>query len=109
MRRSRTVVAPLLASTAAALLAGCHSGPEMQRCVDGQNRVVDASLCRPGFSSGTGYHFYYGGRGSYATGSSATDGSATPSSGHSYSTTTGTSRGGFGGSFHASGGHGGGS
>lgn len=46
MRRSPQVAAPLLASAAAALLTGCHHGPEMQRCVDAQNRVVDPS---PGY------------------------------------------------------------
>lgn len=114
MRRSAHVLAPFLASAATSLLAGCHSGPEMQRCVDAQNRVVNATYCNSG-GGGAGYHYYYGGRGSYAPGSVATEGSATPASGHSYSTTTGTARGGFGSSFGGGeggggegGGHGGG-
>jgi hypothetical protein len=83
----------------------------MQRCVDAQNRVVDASQCRTGGTygyGGGGYHYYYGGRGSYTPGSVATDGSSTPESGHSYSTTSGTARGGFGSSFGHGGGEGGG-
>jgi hypothetical protein len=130
MRRSRQVFAPLLASTAVALLSGCHRQPEMQRCVDENNHVVDPSFCKnlPANSSqpvyspgnyGTGgipifiphtYRYYYGGGGSYTPGSVVTGGSYNPSSGHSYSTTTGTARGGFGSSFssHSSGGHGGG-
>ncbi len=116
MRRSTQVTAPLLASAAVALLTGCHSGPEMQRCVDAQNRVADPTLCRTGSNSGGGgYHYYYGGHGNYAPGSTATDGSSTPESGHSYSITNGTARGGFGSSFggggeggEGGGGHGGG-
>ncbi len=44
MRRSAQVAAPFLASTALALLAGCRE-PEMQRCVDENNKVVDDKLC----------------------------------------------------------------
>ena len=74
MRRSAHVVAPLLVSTAIAL-TGCR-GPEMQRCVDGSNRVVDQSLCSSGpHGGGGGYHSYYGGRGSYRAGSTAEGGS----------------------------------
>lgn len=122
MRRCGQVAAPLLASAAVALLSGCR--PDMQRCVDEQNRVADPAQCRA-LSSGstqttTGgsggahvYRYYYGGRGSYAPGSVVTDGSYAPASGHSYSTTSGTARGGFGSSFSSAhgesgGGHGGG-
>lgn len=94
----------------------------MQRCVDANNHVVDPSFCKDlpkqpvtshgggGFIyGGGGYHYYYGGRGSYAVGSTAVDGSTSPATGHSYSTTTGTARGGFGSSFGSGeGGHGGG-
>src|ERR1700760_1992983 len=127
MRRSRQVFAPLLASTAVALLAGCHQQPEMQRCVDENNKVVDPQFCKDlpingsqpvygsgsnGYSSGSHvtpiiiphvYRYYYGGGGSYVPGSAVTGGSYTPSTGHSYSTTTGTSRGGFGSSFSSHG------
>lgn len=114
MRRSSQVAAPLLASLAMSLLSACRSGPEMQRCVDENNRVVDPAACTTGRSYGGGgggggghmYRYYYGGRGSYSPGTVVTDGSYAPSSGHSYSTTSGTARGGFGGSF-SSGGHGG--
>ena len=115
MRCSPRVVAPLLASTAAVLLNGCHHGPEMQRCVDAQNRVADPALCQAnsisGGHAGGGYHFYYGGSGSYVPGSVVTDGSTSPAAGHSYSSTSGTARGGFGSSFGGGeggeGGHGG--
>ena len=117
MRRSVHVTAPLLASAAVALIAGCHSGPDMQRCVDSGNHVADPALCQTGHSAGgggyAGYHYYYGGGGNYVPGSLATDGSTAPQSGHSYSTTNGTARGGFGSSFGGGeagegGGHGGG-
>ena len=127
MRRSRQVFAPLLASTAVALLAGCHQHPEMQRCVDENNHVVDPQFCKdlpangsqPLYSNGSGHHgtgvffphtyrYYYGGGGSYTPGTAVIGGSYNPSSGHSYSTTTGTSRGGFGSSFSGHGGEGGG-
>ena len=114
MRRSSHVLAPLLASTALGLVTGCRS-PEMQRCVDGNNHVADPSLCTsgaPGRSGGgSGYHFYYGGSGNYRLGSAVEGGSTQPEAGHSYSTTTGTERGGFGSSFSGDGeggGHGGG-
>lgn len=108
MRRSSSVVAPILASTALGLLTGCH-GPEMQRCVDSNNRVVDPGLCQSS-SSGSGshggggfYHYYYGGSGSYARGSTAVGGTTEPTAGHSYSVTNGTARGGFGSSFSGGG------
>ena len=115
MRRSTQVLAPLVASTAALLLAGC--GPEMQRCVDQQNHVVDPSFCKnlptaqqqqpnsvhPGFIA-MPYRYYYGGSGGYGLGSTVSGGDYTPVSGHSYSLTSGTSRGGFGHSFSSGGG-----
>lgn len=108
MRRSAQVVAPILASAAAVLLSGCR--PDMQRCVDESNHVVSPSDCSTlpagsnqttvGPSGGSHvYRWYYGGGGSYATGSSATGGSYAPTGGQSYSTTSGTARGGFGSSF----------
>ena len=111
MRRSRQVVAPILASAAAVLLSGCK--PDMQRCVDENNRVMDPSYCSTlqrgstqttvGPSGGAhSYRWYYGGGGSYAAGSGATGGSYAPEIGHSYSTTNGTARGGFGSSFGGS-------
>lgn len=108
MRRSKHVVAPILASTAAVLLSGCR--PDMQRCVDENNRVMNPSYCNTlqrgstqttvGPSGGAHYYrWYYGGGGSYSSGSVVTGGSYAPATGHSYSTTTGTARGGFGSSF----------
>jgi hypothetical protein len=101
MKRSTQVATPLLAATALALLSGCRE-PQMQRCVDENNRVVDQSFCRDqnqqqNNTSGPtpSFRYYYGGYGSYDPGTIATGGSLTPVSGVSYSTT----RGGFGSSF----------
>jgi hypothetical protein len=87
------------------MTTGCRK-PEMQRCVDENNRVVDESLCAnlpggnqqhnlggPGFIP---YHFYYGGWGGYGLGTVVGGGSYTPSAGRSYATRSGiTTRGGF--------------
>ena len=54
------------------------------------------------------YRYYYGGGGSYVPGTAAMGGSYAPESGHSYSTTNGTARGGFGSSFGGDGAHAGG-
>jgi hypothetical protein len=116
-KRSSQVTAPLLAAAALSLLSACRRGPEMQRCVDEQNHVVDPSFCQNqpqgavGAHGGGGgyipmYRYYYGGGGGYAIGSTATDGGYAPIAGHAYSATSGTARGGFGSSF--GGGHGGG-
>ncbi len=125
MRRSTHVVAPLLVSAAAAMLSGC--GPEMERCVDQQNHVVDPKFCQnlppaagqQGTMNGNGhggsfvpiivpYRYYYGGGGGYGIGSVVSGGGYTPAPGHSYSLSNGTARGGFGKSFSAGGGEGGG-
>ena len=128
MRRSSKVAAPLLAATAMAMLSGCRK-PEMQRCVDENNRVVDDSFCanlpadnrnqQPPYGHGGFvplvplYRYYYGGWGAYTPGTLAGGGSTTPMNGHSYITSrgvrSGTSRGGFGRWFSSHGsGHGGG-
>src|SRR5438046_8296788 len=93
MKRSAQVTAPLLAAAALSLLTGCRR-PEMQRCVDEHNNVVDDSLCknqssqpqqRPdgngGFIPFFPYHYYYGGWGGYAIGSQAGGGSYSPTPG----------------------------
>jgi hypothetical protein len=121
MIRSPKVIAPLLASVALSMATGCRK-PEMQRCVDENNRVVDDSFCAnlPANNqqhqnlNGSGaipyypmYHYYYGGWGGYGLGTRVGGGSYTPSSGHSYATRSGaTTRGGFGRSMSI--GHGGG-
>lgn len=124
MKRSAKVTAPLLASVALAITTGCRK-PEMQRCVDENNKVVDDKLCAnlPSGNSqqnqnpmGPGYvpyvplyHYYYGGWGGYGLGSLVGGGSNTPAEGHSYINSsgarTGTIRGGFGSSM-SSGSHG---
>jgi hypothetical protein len=107
MKHSRHVVAPLLASAALAILAGCRQ-QEMQRCVDENNHVVADNLCQQ--SQGTVerrpdghggfilvpllYRFYYGGYGGYGLGSTVSGGGYMPSPGHSYGSRT--TRGGFG-------------
>lgn len=134
MRRSTQVAAPLLASTALALLAGCRQ-PEMQRCVDENNKVVDDKLCanQPPLTdaqrqqqqqqnqqrqhNGLGvlpyvmlYHYYYGGYGGRGIGTVVSGGTTSPLAGHSYvngsGIRTGTTRGGFGSSFSSGGSHG---
>jgi hypothetical protein len=109
MRRSLQVTAPILASTALTLLAGCRS-PQMQRCVDESNHVVDDSFCQTGNNPPNPnlphFRYYYGGYGGYYPGSIASGGGYAPISGTSYSTTSGTSRGGFGSTHGGSGGGG---
>jgi hypothetical protein len=110
MRRSAAVLAPLLASTAVALLSGCDNA-EQKRCVDEQNHIVNPSFCAaiangaqtaPGnlgsyYTNGVffphTYRYYYGG-GSAGIGSIVSGGSYVPLPGHSYSLKT--TRGGFG-------------
>jgi hypothetical protein len=124
MRRSTQVAAPLLAAAALSMLTGCRK-PEMQRCVDENNHVVDDSLCanlpanqqgvqqRPDGHGGflpilIPYRYYYGGWGGYGLGSVAGGGGYAPISGRSYANRSGiTIRGGFGSSFHGEGGEGG--
>ncbi len=112
MRRSAQVAAPLLAAAALAINTGCRK-PEMQRCVDEHNVVVDDKLCAnlPPGQQGTQqgiqqqrpdghggfipfifpYHYYYGGLGGYALGSMVSGGSYTPSPNRSYATAPATS------------------
>ncbi len=113
MRRSTQVVAPILVSAAAAILTGC--APEMQRCVDQQNHVVDPKFCQnlppaaaqqsnPHIPILLPYRYYYGGGGGYGYGSIVSGGSYAPAPGHAYSLTKGTTRGGFGKLFSGGGG-----
>ena len=109
MKRSAQVTAPLLATAALSLLSGCQK-PEMQRCVDEQNHVVDDKFCanlpnqqdvqqeRPDGHGGflpifLPYRYYYGGWGSFTPGTHADGGAFSPTAGRNYAT---TSRGGFG-------------
>ena len=129
MRRSNKVAAPLLAAAALSMLTGCRK-PEMQRCVDENNKVVDDSLCenQPNAQQQQNqqqqnqqhggsivpfllYHYYYGGYGGFGLGSIVGGGSITPDPSRSYTTRSGvTTRGGFGRSMssgsHSSGGAG---
>jgi hypothetical protein len=117
MKRSTQVAAPLLAATALSILTGCQK-PEMQRCVDEQNHVVDDKLCanlpanqqgiqqqRPDGHGGfipifLPYRYYYGGWGGYGLGSVVGGGGYAPVTGRSYASRSGvTTRGGFGSSF----------
>jgi hypothetical protein len=121
MHRSIHVAAPLLAAAALAMSTGCRK-PEMQRCVDEHNVVVDDKLCanqqgiqqqRPDGHGGFipflffPYRSYYGGYGGYGMGSTVGGGGYAPAAGRSYSTGSGvTTRGGFGSSFSEGGAHG---
>jgi hypothetical protein len=124
MKRSTHVTAPLLAAAALAITTGCEK-PQMQRCVDENNKVVDDSFCAnlpanqnqqyqnfggPGYVPYfPHYRYYYGGWGGYGLGSMVGGGSYFPDPAHSYASRSGaiTTRGGFGRSFSGSeGGHG---
>ena len=122
MRRSNQVAAPLLAATALSILTGCQK-PEMQRCVDEQNHVVDDKLCanlpnqqnpQQQHPDGHGgfipiiipYRYYYGGWGGFGLGSVVGGGAYTPDPSRSYVNRSGvTTRGGFGRSFSEGGSH----
>jgi hypothetical protein len=122
MRRSTQVTAPLLAAAAFSMLTGCQK-PQMQRCVDEQNHVVDDHFCanlpnqqgaQPQRPDGHGgfipvflpYRYYYGGWGGYGLGSTVGGGGYFPAAGRSYATRSGiTTRGGFGSSFSEGGSH----
>jgi hypothetical protein len=123
MKRSSHVTAPLLAAAALAITTGCEK-PQMQRCVDEHNVVVDDSHCanlppdqqqrQPDGHGGFlplyfPYHYYYGGWGGYGIGTPVGGGSYFPDPAHSYASRSGaiTTRGGFGRSF-GGGGEGGG-
>ncbi|HEY0163575.1 MAG TPA: hypothetical protein VGB69_12920 [Edaphobacter sp.] len=71
---------------------GCRK-PEMQRCVNQQNIVVDDELCRTTGEQrilrekpapAENFHYYYGGEGSTEPGTVATGGSYLRLSGHDY-------------------------
>jgi hypothetical protein len=121
MKRSAQVAAPLLAAAALALTTGCQK-PEMQRCVDENNKVVDDKFCanlptqqgvqqRPDGHGGfipifLPYRYYYGGWGGYGLGSVVGGGGYSPVAGRSYANRSGiTIRGGFGSSFAEGGSH----
>ena len=105
MKRSTQVTAPLLAAAALSLLTGCRR-PQMQRCVDENNTVVDDSFCNNPQQQNSNdlfhhiYRPYYGGWGGYGVGTTVGGGSYTPTPGASY-----TTRGGFGSSFAEGGSH----
>jgi hypothetical protein len=106
MKRSAQVAAPLLAAAALALATGCRK-PEMQRCIDEQNTVVDDDLCHATGEERVlntrvkppNYRYYYGGTGTTEPGTKATDGSYEPDPTHTYKVANAsptTQRGGFG-------------
>lgn len=69
-----------------------------QRCLDANNMPVNDLACTT--SIGRHYHWYYGGRGSYVSGSTAYAGSESPRSGAHYSTAS-EAHGGSGDSGHS--------
>jgi hypothetical protein len=102
LKKSSHVSLGLLAALAVSLTS-CNRR-EMQRCVDDHDMVVNDQFCDQGYGGSYprsgGYHWYYGGSGSYLPGSQAFGGSATPHAGFSSVRSSGASvsRGGFGGS-----------
>jgi hypothetical protein len=95
---------------------GADPATGQRRCLDANGMPVSNAACTS--TVDRHYHWYYGGQGSYAPGSVATEGSEFPRSGARYTTSSGsrsgeggegeghgTSRGGFGG--HGSSGRGG--
>jgi hypothetical protein len=105
VKRSAQVAAPLLAAAALTFASGCRK-PEMQRCIDDQNTVVDDDLCHAiGEQRVLGsrvqppnYRYYYGGTGSTEPGTKVADGSFEPDPTHTYKVANSpvTRRGGFG-------------
>ena len=87
------------------MASGCQR-PEMQRCVDEQNMVVDDDLCHAvgeqrtlgSTATPSTFRYYYGGTGSTESGTTAQGGSYAPDSGHTYKVANSsvTTRGGFG-------------
>ena len=111
MRRSSQVATPLLVAAALTLATGCQR-PEMQRCVDEQNMVVDDDLCHAvGEQRTLGgnphkpevYRYYYGGTGSAEAGTTAENGSFEPDPTRSYkiANSSVTVRNGFGSKYGA--------
>ncbi len=87
--------AALLVPIAYSLTLGRESEPEMKRCVDASDHVVSDSFCaqplqtvavRGSLNAAPAYRAYYGGYGSYQTGSHAWGGSDRPLMGHVYQT-----------------------
>lgn len=92
MKRFARIAPILFASLALAVATGCHK-PEMQRCVDQQNVVVDDDLChatgeqrilgkKP--EDRSSFRYYYGGTGSTEPGTVATGGSFMRERDHTY-------------------------
>jgi hypothetical protein len=86
------LAAPLLAVAVLSFTTGCHK-PEMQRCVDQQNTVVDDDLCHSNGeqrvlgrqpTASSSFRYYYGGTGSTAAGTQATGGSFMRRRDHTY-------------------------
>jgi hypothetical protein len=92
MKRFSRIPIPLFASVILAFATGCRK-PEMQRCVDQQNVVVDDDLChatgeqrilgkKP--EDRSTFRYYYGGTGSTEPGTVATGGSFIRERDHTY-------------------------
>lgn len=95
MKKTSSIKLTLLTAAAAAALSGCNRMREaqVQRCVDGQNIMVDESNCQnqQPYSTGSGgyyggysgprYRWVYGGNGGYAPGSIVYGGSDHPEQG----------------------------
>jgi hypothetical protein len=104
-KRSTQVSVTILATLALTLvpaLSACRTSrpAEALHCVDSENRVVDEANCQQkDRAGGTGffpYFWYYGGGRGLPMGSTVTGGGYEPQSGRSYTSPSGTQRGGFG-------------
>jgi hypothetical protein len=105
VKRSVQVAAPLLAAAALTFSTGCTK-PEMQRCVDEQNTIVDDDLCHATGEQRVlnsrvqppNYRYYYGGTGTTEPGTKVAGGSLQSDPNHTYkiANSSGTRRGGFG-------------
>ncbi|HEY2040375.1 MAG TPA: hypothetical protein VGG95_11955 [Edaphobacter sp.] len=92
MKRWIQIATLLLAAADVTMTTGCRK-PEMQRCVDQQNIVVDDDLCHATGEQRilgkkpierTSYRYYYGGSGSTEAGTLATGGSYLPERNQTY-------------------------
>lgn len=93
MTRPLLLAALFLIVTPVLIATGCNIEPEMQRCVDYRDTVVEYSACQGGpqyvkvpgnINPMPRFRFYYGGFGSGEIGSQAWGGAEKPLSGHVY-------------------------
>jgi len=103
MKRSKKVDLTIVTLLAASFTAACNDGFDynnIKHCVDENGVVVPDAQCNGVGGGGNGTHvpfrWYYGGGRVFTPGTRVTGGSYVPSSGHTYSTPSTVTRGGFG-------------